>query len=64
MNLDDYVECPACNAEVAWEEAFIGALGIRYHFRCPCCGMGFSHTEETDDATARFQSEVLDHDQE
>jgi len=47
-DIDEILECPACPGQYAWEEAFLGALGNRLHFRCPCCGMQWSTVEEDD----------------
>lgn len=38
QDVDEMVECPACNSEQAWEEALLGGLGHLVHFRCQCCG--------------------------
>jgi len=44
-DLDETLDCPACNSEVAWEEALLGQLGRLIHFRCPCCGAQWSEEE-------------------
>lgn len=36
------VLCPVCENP----GEFLGALGVRLHFRCRCCGMPFSHVEK------------------
>lgn len=45
-DLDDMVACPLCATEQAWEEALLGVLGSKYHFRCIACGGQWCATPE------------------
>lgn len=49
MNFEDLaemLECPTCHSEQSREEALLGGLGALIHFRCRCCGMGWSESEQ------------------
>lgn len=39
-DIPDFIECPACGNDE--ENALLGQLGRRCHFRCRACGITFS----------------------
>lgn len=49
-DIDEMITCPWCNTEQAWEEALMGLLGNRTHFRCRGCGGDWSDADEEEAA--------------
>ena len=49
FDVDEMVTCEQCGTEQAWEEALIGPLGNRVHFRCRQCGWDWSEEVEDDE---------------
>lgn len=43
---EEIVTCPLCGAEQTWGGANVGALALRYHFRCIYCGAHWSQADE------------------
>ena len=36
--------CPVCKAQNSKEQAYLGRMGLKEHFRCRYCGMMWNHT--------------------